>query len=150
MFCRRRRNGDVFSRISPEASGRANAWAGGVAGLLLAGLCAAMAVSSCDEEPSTDSPHPVGREGAIAAALATFIRAHGEFDIGIESLSGKRSRIDDSGDWDFGEWMLVAEPDGYMAVHSLPGNKAVVVRLKREGEAYCVTGFEVGYDYWHK
>ena len=117
---------------------------------MLATLCAAIAVSSCDEEPSTDSPHPVGREGAIAAALTRFIRAHSEFDIRIESLSGKRSRIDDGGDWDFGEWMLVAEPDGYMAVHSLLENKAVVVRLKREGEVYRVTGFEVGYSYWYK
>ena len=119
------------------------------------GLCAAMTLVSCREEPPPESPEDAGAEervdadlDAIAAALKTFIQAHDEFGIGTESLDGKRSRAGSGEDWLMGEWYLQARPDGYTAEYLLPEYKVLLVSLRLRDRNWCVAAFEVGDRYW--
>ena len=158
MICKTQRNGGASFRMSSAGSEGASAAAGRAASLVLVGLCAAMMVASCwEEEPPSENAHstaakgPVGADlDAVAAALQTFIQAHGEFGIGRDSLDGERAVPESVAQWGkLGEWILRRESDGFTAVYVLPGSKAVSVDLKKAEHEYKLCTFDVNDWYWH-
>jgi len=141
----------LVHEISLAGSERARYGAARAAALLLAGVCAAMMVTSCREELPSESPEDAGAEqpvgpdlDAIAAALTDFIQAHqGEVGFVADqgSLKGPRVRLGD-GNWRLGGWVLIGTLQQCEAQHE-EGWVVTRVFLKKEGEIYEIVDFDV-------